>query len=461
MSGPKVIRIVTREEIEAICRRRLAIVDAVIKEFRAVLKRHGGLTSEREEELSRSRQRLQGLFQSEKFVDLQKQAVAVADFLRSETERVRREAIAAAEAARTRRSRLVDAARSVKNAIEAAGGTAPADLQTVAHGVATADEAALTSMQNIVDKAFRILVPVPASGIAEPSAKQRELAGRLGAGVTGQSFAEWLSSRQAELEPRDARLVSVLAEIETLGDPALIHAYAERAAKIDAETSAKRRALLTDSLFSMLPARRHAFVGSKLPEPTLKSSMLSWRRAARRTQMRSAYASPKRCTPKHSLPVKTWWKRQRPPSKVLLAKSPQRLDVTPFSEGWQPSAMKSEMVCRQHGQRAAGSYCANQMRPTTVSNLGRRQDVSRLQVRLVGAEQPVSPRNPDRDKDQETIWCTEFERLKAAIAESGGHILIERAAEPGQQSVKSVSFGVLDLDSTHAEENPNSRQAMK
>jgi hypothetical protein len=65
-------------------------------------------------------------------------------------------------------------------------------------------------------------------------------------------------------------------------------------------------------------------------------------------------------------------------------------------------------------------------------------DASRLQARVVGSDRPRAVRDAGRDKDQETIWCGQFDRLRAMVAEGGGAIEIERAFAPGEQAVKTI-----------------------
>ena len=56
---------------------------------------------------------------------------------------------------------------------------------------------------------------------------------------------------------------------------------------------------------------------------------------------------------------------------------------------------------------------------------------------------PVAPRNPARDRDQETIWCTEFNQLQALVMRDGGEVVIERALEAGAQSLKTVALEAI------------------
>jgi hypothetical protein len=62
-----------------------------------------------------------------------------------------------------------------------------------------------------------------------------------------------------------------------------------------------------------------------------------------------------------------------------------------------------------------------------------------LQVRAVGIGNSAEARDSARDRDLETIWCGQFERLQALVAKSGGSISIETARPAGQFPLKVVS----------------------
>jgi hypothetical protein len=65
-------------------------------------------------------------------------------------------------------------------------------------------------------------------------------------------------------------------------------------------------------------------------------------------------------------------------------------------------------------------------------------DGARMQVQIVGSDQPVAARSATRDRDQEVIWCSEFADLKNLVAQSGSKLVLERAIEAGAQGVKTV-----------------------
>ena len=61
-----------------------------------------------------------------------------------------------------------------------------------------------------------------------------------------------------------------------------------------------------------------------------------------------------------------------------------------------------------------------------------------LQVRAVAFGNSTETRETSRDRDIETIWCGEFERLQSLIAKDGGHLAIEQARPVGQFPLKVV-----------------------
>src|SRR6185312_8367596 len=74
-----------------------------------------------------------------------------------------------------------------------------------------------------------------------------------------------------------------------------------------------------------------------------------------------------------------------------------------------------------------------------------------LQVRAVGIGNPVEARDSVRDRDMETIWCEEFDRLKALVAQSGGSVSVEMARPVGRFPLKVISGPTSGQDSDVAE----------
>ncbi len=56
--------------------------------------------------------------------------------------------------------------------------------------------------------------------------------------------------------------------------------------------------------------------------------------------------------------------------------------------------------------------------------VGGKADNGRLQLRAVALN---ANRDSQRDRDIETLWCGEFQRLQALLAAQGGELSVERA----------------------------------
>ena len=89
--------------------------------------------------------------------------------------------------------------------------------------------------------------------------------------------------------------------------------------------------------------------------------------------------------------------------------------------------------------------------------LGAPADAARLQIRLVGSDRPSTPRSTQRDRDQETIWCSEFGRLQDLIAKSSGELIIERAQPVGAIAVKTVAMGISEGEVRDIDRQRNDR----
>jgi hypothetical protein len=150
MSGPKVVRIVTREEIEAICRQHIASVEEAAAELRRCAKRHDALSDALAADIEGRIRGLRRLFEEDRWMELQKQAPVTVTFLKTETQHVRGRAIAAAEATRSKGRRIADAARTIIFAMEASGHEVPLSLRNVAKGATFADKRELLAMEDVL-----------------------------------------------------------------------------------------------------------------------------------------------------------------------------------------------------------------------------------------------------------------------------------------------------------------------
>jgi hypothetical protein len=213
-----------------------------------------------------------------------------------------------------------------------------------------------------------------------------------------------------------------------------------RAAAIAAEASPERRALLTDSLVLDLSERsrrrradeilterlREVQVGLRTlgtPEThAMEAQIATMLRSAKRDGADDLVARAQAAIDSEMTKLAAAARRRA----VLggLAKLGYEVRET-MSTAW---AQDGRLVIRKPDATDYGI------------ELGASPDVSRLQVLLVGSERPSVMRDARRDRDMETIWCSEFARLQELLAASGNEMVIERAVEVGVQPVKTVAF---------------------
>jgi hypothetical protein len=434
MSGPKVVRIVTREEVQALCLERIAVFDHVATELERFARRNNVWTSDLEEAVATKRRALQDLFDRHRWANVQKRATMEAEFLLRETERLKAHLVAEAEVARTERRRLADAARSIANALESAGHDVSAELRDVASRALAAGDAELAGMKSVLNAALLELVPAaPSVGV---SAAQKDLAARLGGGEQALTYADWLVANAPQRES-DTRLDRLLAELDALEDRDAANRFVERAVTIAGETSPNRRALLTDSLILDLTAqlrvvRRRESLFAAMREARDRHQRLCPQSDSLMRELDQAIASSDVTVGEHLIEEArkredgeirraAAFARRRAVLKGLAALGYEVREN--MASAW---AQDGRLVVRKAGSTDYGV------------ELGATPDADRMQVRVVGAAQPLEPRTSQRDFDAEATWCNDFARLTRTLEEAGSEFNLEHAVPVGAQPVKTV-----------------------
>ena len=152
MSGPKVVRIVTREEIQAICRGLMRAFELAAAQLLQQAKRYDLPRVEFEKDIAGRRETLTALFNNGQWLDFQKLAPTMKDYPAAEEKSIKSQAQAAAELARSKRRHLTDSARSLIMLLESAGTPISDALRAIPREVLQADDQQLASMQAIISR---------------------------------------------------------------------------------------------------------------------------------------------------------------------------------------------------------------------------------------------------------------------------------------------------------------------
>jgi hypothetical protein len=428
MSGPKAFRIVTRAEIMTICRRSLARLDAAIEDWISRGQRNGTIDQADIDKVIARRDALRGLLSADKFIELQKQLPAEISYLQADAER-RAEKAAEFEAQSKRAMRrMKGTAKALLGSLESSGVQIPHEIREELMSSGTPSE----RLEAVINKAFLILHSAsPTEGVSD---LQRDIAARLGAGEKRMSLEEWTSQQPGVTEdPALLRVDGFLGELKGLGiDPG---PFSARVSSLELESPA-RRGLLADSLLLDL--------ATAVKNGRERARLLSDLRArhAELSEMKSTEAALLRSEIDRSLssPGSEAALIQRADFLIeaevqAIAAEERRRAVLEGLAGLGYEVSEGMATAWVTGGRVVLRKAANPGYGVELSG-GSKSDL--LQVRAVAFGNSTEARDTSRDRDIETIWCGEFERLQSLIAKDGGHLAIEHARPVGQFPLKVV-----------------------
>ncbi|WP_439486956.1 hypothetical protein [Blastomonas fulva] len=420
MSGPKVVRIVTREEILEICRGHLARVDAALAEWMRIGRRNDCIDDEAVVAAQRRRDALAMLIAQDRFADLQKQAPIETEFLRDDLQQRLAKVAAEQTAARTREQREREAASALLRALQKTGRPLDPDLEK---GLERGDSAATA-------RGFLLL------GETGPVQADTSLAAKLRDDAPPASFADWARAQPApSQDPAIDRVAARITEIAQIADLEEEANWQSRLAEA-ASAPAKRRHLILDALEvetgRALTAARQRVAAIAALHATLAEAEAAgldvgrWRADIETAEpgeieAREAEAASSILTHREAKAV------QARRAAVLEGLSGLGYEVAEgMSTAW---ASEGRLVIRSAARPDYGVELSGadrfQMRPVAFDANGRGPD-------------------PARDKDAETIWCGDVTGLEQRLAALGDGLKIEKALPIGAVPLKRIEIGGSD-----------------
>lgn len=432
MSGPKVVRIVTREEIVAICEGHLQRLDQAIATWTAEGRRTGQLSDEEISKTQARREVLGTLIAADAFMDLQKQVPDEIAFLKTDLARRQQAAIDQAEQAAKRRRQGRHSATTLLRALEAKGIEIPAELHSQLDRLRLGD--ILENADALLSRGFALLTP--AAGRALNDA-QRALANRLMPAEALEDFEIWKATQlAASRDPSIDRLDRRIGEARVFLEPQEVTRFSSRLDALEDEKSDARKHLLLDSLILDL--------SSAIEAARVRRTAIS--------ALEELTAEVRACnTPETAIFVER--ARQcdittSPDVVAELTKTGQEL----IGQVRQQQAAEARRNAILSGLARLGYEVHEGMTtawakdgrivvkkpslPDYGVEVGGQAQAGRLQVRAVSL---VASRDVARDKDVETLWCGEFAQLQTLLAQHGDDLLIERAMGVGEVPLKVVS----------------------
>lgn len=437
MSGPKVVRIVTREEIIAICTGLLAALDKAVQGWSNFCSRNELATRDEIEATIARRDQLAELLKTERFLDLQKRVPEEMEFLRADQQSRTETAVLKKATALANKRRAQAGAGALLAALKQNGKSVPGDLQNALEEIAQGrsdDTSAFSS-------AFALLSREEPAGLTQ---RQQELIDAYKSDESPESLNEWLikTSADDELTPLEQRI----SELTIYLGEGPASEFRDRLDSISNQAPSRSRSLLLDSL--QLDLSQAVSSAKKLKDVEHRLRLLSAQLASNDSES-----------------AKTWAQNIQAklggPIEVLLeleAKAKEVLDVT-----IKQVAARSSRKAVLEGLAELGYATSEGMETAWVTD-GRivlkrtldsgygvevtgNVDTGRVQMRTVAFRRAGSVADRSSDIAAEKTFCNDVSRLQEEFADDGGTLLIERSTAIGVTPLKSIDFEV-DQDET-------------
>ena len=425
------MRIVTRDEIIAICRGHLVALNKAIQEWTQFCQRNDVAT---EDEIAATRARqatLAKLLVEDRFLELQKAVPTEIAFLKSDQQmRLELAAVKKANAIANKR-RTEAAAAGVLTALDQKGKSVPTELRSALEQIAAGRNADASA----ISRAFALLSDEKPATVSE---HQRRLASAHKEKSDRQSFTEWLAESRIGSDDEFARLDLRLAELTLVLEEKVATDFQERLRSLSLEKPSHKRSLLIDSLELDLAqaignARKRKELEQRLTTLAAQLSEVGSEEAEQWSQTIVAQLDG----PSNDL-LKLEEKAQQMLTeavKAIAAQSRRQAVLEGLAElGYQVSeGMETAWV--KDGSIVLKRTLESGYGIEVIGNV----DSGRVQMRTVAFRKPDSNTDNSSDRAAETAFCSDVSKLQEEFAAEGNQLVIERAVEIGATPLKTIS----------------------
>ena len=419
MSGPKVVRVITREELVAAGESLLQRLDAALAEW----ERAGtsvGISSADQKASHERRNALEQIFRANRFAEFGQAVVAEIDFLDADAGR-RRET--AAQARAQERARLHSGKELARVLLTQVALDAPerSELQRAAAG-----ELGLKDLDAVLTRARQAIFPPAAPQLG---ADQQALAARLAGGETAQDFEVWRQKLVAS-SPRLEALFGHISELELLGQ-------AERASELHREVLTtialpedSVREMRIDSLvISLRKAKEDAVALEKLRRKAALLGAVLERYPEATEALQTLQAAARSVVSELQAAVTAGEQRLTELQTAKVADARRRTVLDGLQQlGYQVHEELSTTTSAG-GRLVVRNPACTDYGVEIAAGAG----VERLQVRTVAFD---TKRDASGDIPAEQQWCNDFGALKDVLKAKGSEVIVEKALGVGAVPVK-------------------------
>jgi hypothetical protein len=422
MSGPKVVRVITREELIAAGESLLRRLDAALGEWQKACAAVGVSPADQKAFQDR-RDALEQMLRADRFGEFGRAAIAEIDFLDSDAGRRREKAAQAwaQERARLQSGKELASVLLRQTQVDAAE---RADLQRAAAG-----ELALKDLDAVLARARQSLFRIAPTQLG---ANQQTLAARLAGGEKAEDFEGWRQKLAAE-SPRLEALLGHVSELELLGEArraaefhqellaaAALPEDAGRGMRLDSLVISLRRAKEEAVALAQLRRQAALFLAELQVFQEAGEVMQALKAAIRGTssEVQAALAAAeKRLGELHAAQAASARRR-------AVLDGLQQLGYQVHEELSTATSASGRLVVRNSASTGYGVEIA--------AGVG----MERLQVRTVAFD---PNRDVAGDIPAEQRWCDDFGTLKEMLQAQGSEVVVEEALGVGAVPLKLLA----------------------
>jgi hypothetical protein len=448
MSGPKVIRTVTIEQLREEARVQLALVAESIRLWQKAAAGRDEATSSRLGRLIEEQNWIEVSLQADRFSDVATRSQAVVGAIRQDIQRLHEEQDARNARFRVQKRSLRLTAKSVLERCRRMGLVIPKDhqdkLKAAANGQAF-------DVQEIATIAARWLEEVSGSDHRRKTDAQEALARSLSGTSRESSAGELLRHLEAEIaDPRINAAEKQLAELARLGEQEAVEQFGQRLSTIvscEPGSNSITRALAFDSLGLELSravklARERAKLVTELASEVAAATATNDLKACQQAILEAERALETRHLEQGRALIERIREIRETCQRVRAANAARQTILSGLKklgyevrEGMLTTWAEKKRLAIRHPDR-----------PGVALELAGSGDSGRMQTRMVAVE--GAARDSRSDKQVEEEWCGNLKTLQEAVANTGGTVQIEKALAAGIQPLKVISDEWQDVATT-------------
>ena len=438
MSGPKVIRTVTIEELREQAHVQLALVAEAVRRWQIAAAGNVESTNSRLGHLIEEQSRIKVSLQADRFNEVTTRSQAITAAIHQDIQRLHEEQDARNARFRVQERSLRQTAKTVLERCHRMGLVIPKDHQDQLE-IAAIGQA--FDVQQIASIAARWLEEPSKADDGRKTAAREALAQSLSSNSTESSAGELLRRLEAEFaDPRISTAEKQMAELIRLGEPQSVERFERQLSMLvsgEPGSTSATRSLAYDSLGLELSnavklARKRAEIVGELATEVAATTATNDLNVCQQIILEASRALESRDLEKASARIERIREIRETCQRSRAANAARQVVLSGLKklgyevrEGMATTwAEKKRLSIRHPGS------------PGVALELAGNGDSGRMQTRMVAVE--GATRDSRSDKQVEEEWCCNLKTLQDAVANAGGTVQIEKALAAGVQPLKVI-----------------------